>query len=221
MSTAGSSVETPQEKETGRVEAFSDGVFAIAITLLILEIRVPHSEQLPEGTRLLDALLEQWPAYIAYIISFVIIGIMWVNHHNLFKYIKRCDTVFLFLNGLLLMSITLVNFSTALLADYLQHPDAQVASLVYAGISFFIAVFYNLLWRYASYNNRLLDRNTDSLWVQRVNREYLFGPLFYFIAFLLAFVSVWFSLFIQFALAVFFAVTAAGQSPRWRVTPSR
>src|ERR1041385_4002556 len=89
------------EKETGRTEAFSDGVFAIAITLLILEIQVPHVE----GASLVNALAQQWPSYAAYVLSFLVIAVMWVNHHNLFKYIQRTDNVFLFLNSMLLMVI--------------------------------------------------------------------------------------------------------------------
>src|SRR5437016_4584705 len=89
------------EKETGRVEAFSDGVFSIALTLLILDIKVPQADQL-KGASLLDVLLEQWPLYLAFVTSFVSILIMWTNHHNMFKYIKRTDSNFLLLNGLLL-----------------------------------------------------------------------------------------------------------------------
>ncbi len=86
---------TGGEKETGRLEAFSDGVFAIAVTLLVLELRVPLPGSLREGERLLDALLHEWPAYLAFVTSFATILIVWVNHHNLFKLINRTDHYFL------------------------------------------------------------------------------------------------------------------------------
>jgi uncharacterized membrane protein len=199
------------EKETGRVEAFSDGLFGIAVTLLVLEIRVPPPETLPAGAHLLDLLAQQWPAYIAYVVSFLIISIMWINHHNLFKVIRRTDNLFLLLNALLLMMITFLNFPTALLADYLQQPDAQVAALVYAGTMVVISLLYNLVWRYAAWNNRLLDKSTDPAFVRSINRGYLLGPTLYSAAFLLAFVNVWLSLAVQFFLAVFFAFTRSGR----------
>lgn len=198
-----------EEKETGRVEAFSDGVFGIAMTLLVLEIRVPPPDTL--SGHLLDALLRQWPSYVAYVISFVVIAIMWINHHNIFKFIKRTDNLFLLLNALLLMVICLVDFSTALLADYLQRPEQQTAAAVYAGVGFIIAILYNAVWRYAAWKNRLLDKNTDPKWVASINRGYVFGPAGYLLALGLVWVSVPLSLFVQFSLAVFFALTQNGR----------
>src|SRR5215216_3179740 len=86
-----------REKDTGRIEAFSDGVFAIAITLLIIEIGVPHLEGEPPGTTLPEALLRLWPSFLAYVISFLQIGVIWANHHNRFRFIERSDHVLLFL----------------------------------------------------------------------------------------------------------------------------
>jgi len=102
------------ENETGRLEAFSDGVIAVAITLLVLDIKVPHATDLGGGT-LLRALSHQWPVYLAYLTSFATILVMWLNHHNLFKQIKRVDHTLLLLNGLLLLGVTLVPFPTALI----------------------------------------------------------------------------------------------------------
>jgi uncharacterized membrane protein len=101
--------------DTARTEAFSDGVFAIAITLLVLDIKVPHD--LPENTSLLRALLNQWPIYMAFLTSFATIGIMWLNHHRMFRYIRRVDHWFLVLNGLLLLGVTFVPFPTSLAAE--------------------------------------------------------------------------------------------------------
>ena len=95
------------EKETGRLEAFSDGVFAIAITLLILEIHVPKEV---EKGGLAPALLAEWPSYLAFVSSFAIIGIMWINHHRMFEFVRRIDQTLLLLNGLLLLAITFIPF---------------------------------------------------------------------------------------------------------------
>src|SRR5713101_3913707 len=107
-----------QEKETGRIEAFSDGVFAIAVTLLVLDLKVPHRDSVNSG--LMNILVKQWPSFLAYLISFATILIMWVNHHNLFNKVKRTDTPFMFLNGFLLFLITFVPFPTGLLAEYIH-----------------------------------------------------------------------------------------------------
>ncbi len=195
-----------EAKETGRTEAFSDGVFAIAITLLILEIRVPHPGE--TGESLTTLLLQQWPSYLAYVLSFLVIGVMWVNHHNLFRYIRRVDNLFLFLNSLLLMVITFVNFSTTLLADYLLDPAGQqVAGLVYAGTGIVVAILFNLMWRHAALGNRLLAPGVDTRLTQAISDQYRYGPLLYGVAFGLVFLSVWLSLALQFGLAIFFSFT--------------
>lgn len=107
--------------ETARVEAFSDGVFAIAITLLILNVQVPS----PSAGHLLAALARQWPTYVSFLISFAFIGIMWVNHHRLFNHIRRCDNTLMFLNLLLLLGVAVVPFPTALLAAHYSTPGAD------------------------------------------------------------------------------------------------
>ena len=94
------------EKETARIEAFSDGVFAIAITLLILEIKIPNAG----SANLSSQLIRQWPSYFAFVISFAFVGIMWINHHRLFTHIKRADNTLLFLNLLLLLGVTRFRF---------------------------------------------------------------------------------------------------------------
>ena len=98
------------DNDTGRIEAFSDGVFAIAITLLVIEIAVPHLENGPEGTTLFEALMGQWPSYLGYVISFLQIGVVWANHHNRFTHIVRSDHTFLFLNILFLMCVAFIPF---------------------------------------------------------------------------------------------------------------
>ena len=191
---------------TSRLEAFSDGVFAIAITLLVLDIKVPKVSELPAGKTLTEALLDSWPVYLAYVTSFLTILIMWVNHHNLFKNIKRTDQTFLLINGLLLMVVSLVPFPTSLLAEYIQEPQQNVAAIVFSGTYLLIALIFNALWRYASHNDRLLGANVDRAFVQNVNRQYAFGPFLYLVCFAAAFFNGMISFLIALALAVFFAL---------------
>jgi uncharacterized membrane protein len=133
---------------TARLEAFSDGVFSIAITLLVFNIAVPR--ELDPDQPLFAALLTLAPSYFAFFLSFLTIGIMWINHHNLFKVIHRTDHVLLVMNLLLLLMITFVNFPTAVLGAYIGDPANQLtASLLYGGTFVITAVVFNLLWRYA------------------------------------------------------------------------
>jgi uncharacterized membrane protein len=192
--------DAEDEKETNRVEAFSDGVFAVAITLLVLELKVPR--ELPVGVRLFDALCAQWPAYVAFLTSFATIGIMWINHHRLFTLIRRVDHGLLVSNTLLLLTVTLVPFATSVLTDH--HTD-KVSAMLYSGNSVLIAVLYNLLWRWSQYRG-LLHRDFDATAVRTINRAYAFGPVLYLGCFGLAFVHVLASVAGNLALAIFFAL---------------
>src|SRR5499433_1589612 len=132
------------QTETARVEAFSDGVFAIAITLLILEIKVPGAEQ----GRLAAALLRQWPSYVAFLLSFAYIGVMWMNHHRMFTHIRRSNDVLLLLNLCLLLGVTAVPFPTAVLAASLGTAEQRTAAIFYNSVYLVIAIFFNVMWRY-------------------------------------------------------------------------
>ena len=176
-----------RDDDTTRIETFSDGVFAIAITLLVLEIRVPEIE---EGASLFEALFGLWPSYLAYALSFLLIGTMWANHHNRFRYIARSDHVLLFVNTLLLMFMAFIPFPTALLAEYgLGSEDERTAAAVlYSGTLAVTAVFFTLLWLYAATNRRLVERDLAPRLLRAMTRRYLFGVLLYAVAFALAFV---------------------------------
>lgn len=192
-------------KETGRIEAFSDGVFAIAITLLVLEIHVPPPVA---GQHAVSVVWGQWPSFAGYAISFLSILVMWINHHTIFELIRRTDRLFLFLNGLLLMLITFVNYPTALVATYLNQPAWETfAALFYNGTFIVTAIIFNILWLYASSHTRLLSRSAPPAKVRTITIQYRFGPIFYLAAFLLAFVSVPASLTTDLLLAIFFCFT--------------
>ncbi len=193
-----------EEKETGRIEAFSDGVLAIAITLLALELKVPISDA--KDFDLIQALLNQWPVYFAFLLSFLFILVIWINHRRLFIVIRRADNNLLILNGLLLCGITLIPFATELLAEYLQHPSQNVAAFVYSGVFFVTSLFFNLLWRYASYRNRLFNAQTDRQLVMFITRQYSFGPPLYLLTMILAIFTTAGCMLLNVAMAIFFVL---------------
>ena len=199
-----------EEKNTNRLEAFSDGVFAVAITLLVLNIKIPGIDllpsQLPNDTDLWQSLPDHLPSLVAYVTSFATIGIMWINHHRLFTHIKRTDTGLLLLNLLLLLIIVFIPVPTALLSEYIVLPNDHVAAIIYSGTNVLLAICFNLLWRYASYHNRFLGKNVDTRAVAAINRQFMFGPLLYLIAFGLAWFNTPASLALNFMLALFFAL---------------
>ena len=205
------------EKQTGRLESFSDGVFAVAITLLVFNLQVPH---LPAGaisvSLLGRELLKQWPSYLTFITSFATILIMWASHHGIFKLIYKTDTPFLFANGLLLLLVTVVPFPTSLVAQYLSTPAAALACAVYAGIFVVINVAYNLLWWAATRQRRLLHPAVTPRQVKRLTRHILLGLPVYLLATLLAFWNPYVSLGLCSCLWIFWAFTFYEGSPSRR-----
>jgi uncharacterized membrane protein len=197
-------------RETGRVEAFSDGVFAIAITLLGFTLKVATGA----GDHLAMALVKNWPAFVAFITSFMTIGILWINHHRLFTHIRKVDHSLLLLNGLLLMAVTAVPFATTLVAEYVGHPGGRTATLFYSGAFIAVTLSFNVLWQYSARRHRLLDRLVDGRAIRRINLQYGFGPVLYVVSFALAFASVWASLAANVVFAAFFALPALDWSER-------
>jgi uncharacterized membrane protein len=188
------------QTETSRIEAFSDGMFAIAITLLILEVKVP----VPTVGHLGPALVKQWPSYLAFFLSFAYIGVMWMNHHRMFTHIRRSNDTLLVLNLLLLLGVTAVPFPTAVLAANLGTADQKTAAVFYNAVFIVIAIFFNVLWRYAV-SHELLDKSMSAS-AAMISRQYAVGPLMYAVCLGLAFVDVRVSIGVNVALAVFFAL---------------
>ena len=186
--------------ETNRLEAFSDGVFTIAITLLILEIKVPHS-----GTNLGKELLSLWPSYIAYAMSFIVIGAIWINHHAMFKHIVRADHMLLLLNTFHLLFIAFLPFPTAVLAQAL-HDGAyeSLAAAFYGATLTVIGILVTATWRYAAHGHRLLSNKISQEEARRNTRRLLIGPVCYGIATLIALLAPWLALIIYVLLNVFF-----------------
>jgi uncharacterized membrane protein len=188
---------------TGRVEAFSDGVFAIAITLLILIIEPPTN-----GQHLGHELLRLWPSYLAYAVSFLTIGIMWVNHHTLFRHFEHVDRPLLLLNILLLMLIAFVPFPTRVVAEFIRsEDDRREAALLYGTTMTITAIFFFAVWIYGS--RRLLRADADLREVSGITRSYLPGAPTYALATVLAFVSGTASLVAFGAIAIFYALSSS------------
>jgi uncharacterized membrane protein len=170
----------------GRLETFADGVFAIAATLLILTV---DGAVEGHGADLGESLRHAWPSYVGYVVSFVTIGIMWMNHHTVMSLIGRVDRRFLLANLGLLMCIAFVPFPTRLVAENIRGDGAQSAALAYGFTLTATAVFFNLVWFYAERGRRLLRADADSRVVAGLNRTYLPGPWIYLGATLVAFAS--------------------------------
>ena len=168
---------------TSRVEAFSDGVFAIAITLLILEIHVPTDNTDTGGltdARLRHELLALWPSYLAYTMSFLLIGMVWINHHRMFRYIARVDGIVLGLNVLLLMDVAFLPFSTDILALSLRGTSAQhTATLLYGLVLAVGGVFFCGVWFYAAAGHRLLNERITPGEARALGTRWAMGPVFY------------------------------------------
>ena len=197
---------TSAAKEAGRLESFSDGVFAVAITLLVLNLVVPELRT-PTAAALAAAMRAQWPSYLAFVTSFGTILIMWINHHAIFKLVQRVDTLLIFANGFLLLSVTVVPFQTALVARYLGTPAATVACAVYAGGFTVGNTAYNLLWRSIAHERRLLHPHAPQARVDRLTKNFLAGFPVYLAATALAFWNAYASIAVCSCLWIFWAMT--------------
>jgi uncharacterized membrane protein len=159
-----------------RLETFADGVFAIAATLLILIVEVPELDE----HSLAHELVRLWPAYVGYAVSFLTIGIIWVNHHTVLRQIRGVDRIFLFINVFFLLCIAFIPFPTRLLATYVRTGDGRAAAVVYGITLTTTAIFFNLMWRYAiSGGGRLLRADADRREVDGITRSYRPGVPMY------------------------------------------
>jgi uncharacterized membrane protein len=190
---------------TSRLETFADGVFAIAATLLILNVDAQISDVQSLGSRLLHI----WPSYLAYAVSFVTIGIMWVNHHTLMSQIDRTDRRFLLATVGLLLCIAFVPFPTRLVAEHIRGAGARDAALAYGFTMVATAVMFSVSWFYASLGKRLLRADADPAVVTGISRSYLPGPWIYLAATLIAFASPTASVCVFMATALFYVLESS------------
>jgi len=191
---------------SARLETFADGVFAIAITLLVLEIHIPSASEPVWAT-----LQHQWPSFLAYITSFLTIGTMWANHHRIFTVIRGTSYGFLFVNVLLLMPIAFLPYPTAVMAQHFAAtPDGFAATMLYAGTMALISVFFSVLWVYAG-STGLLAPNaaTSPALLRRGQLIYRLAPLIYLAGGLASIVNPVISLAVFIALAIYWIYPAA------------
>jgi uncharacterized membrane protein len=164
------------ERGTERIEAFSDGVFAIAITLLILEIKVPHIE----GSDLRGILVHLWPSYFAYVLSFVMIGIYWANHHYVFKLYQKTNHALNLLNLLFLLFIAFLPLPTEVLGEYMLDKANQTTTATLYAVGLLLpAATWLLMWLYATHDHRLVDRRLDAGYLRRLTLQYLGSVVLY------------------------------------------
>lgn len=196
--------------DTGRLDAFSDGVFTIAATLLGLDLLPPVLDEPVTAGRLANLLTDQWATYVAFVSSFATIFIMWINHHAIFRLIQRADMGLKVANGFLLLLVTAVPVPTAMIAAYLGTPAESVAAAVYAGLFAVLNLAYILLWQVAR-QHRLLVPNVSDEQVRTVSRAYLLGGPLYLLATAMAFWNAYLSLAMCFALWILWAYTGRTQ----------
>jgi uncharacterized membrane protein len=172
-----------------RLAAFTDGVFAIGITLLSLEVAVPVVESAASKGDLVAALADQWPSYVAYTVTFFIIGAYWINHHRMFNLLRGVNHTFLVLNIFALMAIAIIPFPNALLAEYVLNPNLRgVAAVVYGLAMFALALMFNVVWQ-SAFRMRLMKPEADPLEIRKVLKSYLIGPIAYASAVVIALFS--------------------------------
>lgn len=178
--------ETVVGLSTGRIEMFSDAVFAIVITLLVLQIQVPKIPPAAVAESLTAAILAMWPEFLSYAVSFLSVGIYWVLHHFMFRYIQRSDRMLLWLNLIFLMFVSFLPFPTALLGAYGRQPViAQIYGLTLA----VIGLTLSLIWVYATSGRKLVDPKIDDLMVKLTMWKTLIPPALYLLAVILSAVN--------------------------------
>jgi uncharacterized membrane protein len=193
---------------TNRLESFSDGVLAVAITLLVLNITVPD----PGASGALGhKLLVQWPLYAAYATSFLTIGIIWINHHAMIGRLRETDHSILMLNLILLLTVGVIPFATALFARYLRQGHGEnLAAAVYAGVFLAMAIAFATLNRHILFRRaHLLRSELPPAVRQRILLRSALGLIPYLVALALAAVSAYLTLAVTAALAIYYAFPAA------------
>ena len=186
-----------------RVEAFSDGVFAVAITLLVLQFADPGASQ----GHLLAALLGQWPLLVTYVASFLTVGVIWVNHHTIFSGIKQADRTLQFINLVLLLFVVLVPYPTQLLALYLVQPgrNGSVAAAFYGVVMTGMGIAFQSLVAWALTHPKLLKPKVDAARIRSTIPRYSIGLLVYAASIGLAFLNPWLVVALYAFSAVYYA----------------
>jgi uncharacterized membrane protein len=190
---------------TSRLETFADGVFAIAATLLILNV----DAQVVGSGHLGTQLLHIWPSYVAYGVSFLTIGIIWVQHHTFMAQIERADRTFLFLSVGFLMCLAFIPFPTRLVAEHIREDGARAAAVAYGITLIAMAVMFNAVWLYAAIGRRLIKKDADPRVVSGITRSYLPGPWIYLASTIVAWVRPTIGVILFGAIALFYVAESS------------
>jgi uncharacterized membrane protein len=185
-----------------RLTFFSDGVFAITITLLVLEIKVPEIAENLVATELSTELWHLLPKILSHVLSFIVLGLYWIAHHNMFMHIKRHNHLLLWLNIAFLMCVASIPFPTGLLGTY---QDLQISVVIYAGVLALTGIFLNLIWWYAV-NYSLIEKDATSDFINFVARYICVAPIVYLIAIATSFLSLAIAKFLLIAVTIFYII---------------
>lgn len=186
-----------------RIEALCDGVFAIAMTLMVFGIKVPTVAIVSTSDGLPEALFALWPQFVTYAISFVMLGVFWIGHHNQFHYIRRTDRVLLWINISFLMFVTAIPFSTQVLGQYRNQPTAVI---FYAINLILVGFLLYSQWWYATANRHLIDADLDPAFTKLVGNRILLGCAFLLLSIAMSLISTRLSLLVFAAIAVFYII---------------
>lgn len=199
--------EIQLQKETLRIETFSDGVFCIAVTLLSIEIGVElHGDV--TNKELTHALFAKWPIYLAYVISFINVLLAWIGHHSLFKMLHKSDNSIMITNGLLLMLVALVPFPTKTLGEFLLTGGFKTAAIFYTAYFVLISIAFRLLWFAASQRPGILVNDVTAAQIKQTTRNENIGLVCNTIIFAVAFINPWLALALSFAMWVYWLAFA-------------
>ena len=197
--------EVGSEISKSRIETLTDGVFAIVMTILVLEITVPQISHSEATIELPKQLLKLWPVILSYGTSFIILGFFWIGHDYQFHYVKRANRIFLWITIFYLMFIAFVPFSTSLIGEY---GDQQISIIIYAVNISIIGFWEYIRWKYATKDHHLVDSDLDPTFITKMSRRFLLGPTIYLIAVAISFVSTQLTLVLFIATPLYFLVSA-------------
>ncbi|MGN9776808.1 TMEM175 family protein [Micromonospora sp. H33] len=208
-------------RDRSRVESFSDGVFAVVLTVMAVEL-LQNGPARADGRELAEALFQAWPTYLAYVITFVISGQIWLAHHNMWRYVVRVDHTLLVLNLLLLLFVAAIPFTADLLSDHLRGDTAEqrLTAALYVGTLLGEALFFNLSWWWAN-RRRLLHADLDPRLARTLSWRMRLRPLLFVIAFAVVFVDPIVSLLLYLVIVGFFLVKDPGDDPRAATQPEK
>ncbi len=170
--------------KTNRLEALIDGTFAIAMTILVFDLKVPEIAETLVHEQIAQKLFNLWPSFVGYFISFILLGVYWVGQHNIFKYIKHTDRAHLWINVFFLAVVCLLPFTTSLLSKY---GSEQIVEIIYGANLILIGLFSFLNWDYATIHHRLVDHAIDERLVALVKKRILVAPVVCLIAMVVSF----------------------------------